>query len=208
MGSLEQRTEYERQNDQVQKVDFRQQHNNKDESEYLGREREAARGKYEVKAGWLIPAVLEQIREGRARGLPWGVSESAYAKRDESLAYQYGPQGTAALALQGLAGLAAESVPRAEAIRLDRGVLAFALLLGVATPLLAALLGALRLRGEVGDAMRSGGKGGAMMMAGRTRLLPVLGVALSTLGLFAAAALVASLVRVQNIDPGYRVQNV
>ncbi|MFK4709104.1 cyclic beta-1,2-glucan synthetase [Roseateles asaccharophilus] len=44
--------------------------------------------------------VLEQIREGRARGLPWGVSESAYAKRDESLAYQYGPQGTAALALR------------------------------------------------------------------------------------------------------------
>jgi cyclic beta-1,2-glucan synthetase len=44
--------------------------------------------------------VAEQIREGRARGLPWGVSESAYAKRDESLAYQYGPQGTATLALR------------------------------------------------------------------------------------------------------------
>ena len=60
LGSQEQRTEYERQNDQEQKGDFRQQHNNKDESEYLGREREGARGKYEVKAGWLIPAVLEQ----------------------------------------------------------------------------------------------------------------------------------------------------
>jgi type IV secretion system protein TrbI len=60
LGSQEQRTEYERQNDQEQKGDFGQQHNNKDESEYLGREREVARGKYEVKAGWLIPAVLEQ----------------------------------------------------------------------------------------------------------------------------------------------------
>jgi type IV secretion system protein VirB10 len=60
LGSQEQRTEYERQNDQEQKKDFRQQHNNKDESEYLGREREVARGKYEVKAGWLVPAVLEQ----------------------------------------------------------------------------------------------------------------------------------------------------
>ena len=60
LGSQDQRTEYERQNDQEQKGDFRQQHNNKDESEYLGREREVARGKYEVKAGWLIPAVLEQ----------------------------------------------------------------------------------------------------------------------------------------------------
>ena len=44
--------------------------------------------------------VLEQIRAGKARGLPWGVSESAYAKRDASLAYQYGPQGNAALALR------------------------------------------------------------------------------------------------------------
>src|SRR5260370_3833155 len=41
LGSQEQRTDYERQNDQEQKRDFRQQHNNnKDESEYLGRERE------------------------------------------------------------------------------------------------------------------------------------------------------------------------
>ncbi|KQW51969.1 hypothetical protein ASD88_05035 [Pelomonas sp. Root662] len=44
--------------------------------------------------------VMEQIRAGRAAGLPWGVSESAYAKRDNSLAYQYGPQGVASLALR------------------------------------------------------------------------------------------------------------
>ena len=58
LGPPEQRTEYERQNDQDQKGDFGQPH--KEESEYLGRERNAALGKYEVKAGWLIPAVLEQ----------------------------------------------------------------------------------------------------------------------------------------------------
>jgi cyclic beta-1,2-glucan synthetase len=45
-------------------------------------------------------AVMEQIRAGRAAGLPWGVSESAYARRDSSLAYQYGPQGVASLALR------------------------------------------------------------------------------------------------------------
>ncbi len=45
-------------------------------------------------------AVLEQIRAGKAEGLPWGVSECAYATRDRSLAYQYGPQGTASLALR------------------------------------------------------------------------------------------------------------
>src|ERR1700723_600497 len=59
LGPQEQRTEYERQNDQVQKGDFGQQYA-KEESEYLGRERNPALGKYEVKAGWLIPAVLEQ----------------------------------------------------------------------------------------------------------------------------------------------------
>ena len=69
LGSQEQRTEYERQNDQAQKGDFRQQHNNKDESEYLGREREPARGSYEVKAGCLIPAVLEQQLNSDLPGL-------------------------------------------------------------------------------------------------------------------------------------------
>ena len=64
----EQRTEYERQNDQNQKGDFRQQHN-KEESEYLGREGEAAHGRYEVKAGWLIPAVLEQQLNSDLPGL-------------------------------------------------------------------------------------------------------------------------------------------
>jgi type IV secretory pathway VirB10-like protein len=68
LGSQEQRTEYERQNDQEQKGNFRQQHN-KEESEYLGREREAARGRYEVKAGWLIPAVMEQQLNSDLPGL-------------------------------------------------------------------------------------------------------------------------------------------
>src|SRR5258705_4052629 len=44
LGPQEQRTEYERLNDQEQKGDFRQLHN-KEESEYLGREREPARGR-------------------------------------------------------------------------------------------------------------------------------------------------------------------
>ncbi len=68
LGPQEQRTEYERQNDQDQKGDFGQPHN-KEESEYLGRERNAALGKYEVKAGWLIPAVLEQQLNSDLPGL-------------------------------------------------------------------------------------------------------------------------------------------
>jgi type IV secretion system protein TrbI len=67
LGPQQQRTEYEHQNDQDQKGDFGQPH--KEESEYLGRERNPALGKYEVKAGWLIPAVLEQQLNSDLPGL-------------------------------------------------------------------------------------------------------------------------------------------
>jgi len=45
-------------------------------------------------------AVAEQRAEGRARGTPWGISESAIAVQDHTLAYQYGPQGVGRLALR------------------------------------------------------------------------------------------------------------
>ncbi|MDY0745396.1 glucoamylase family protein [Paucibacter sp. R3-3] len=45
-------------------------------------------------------AVSEQRREGREHHTPWGMSESAIAGQDHTLAYQYGPQGTARLALR------------------------------------------------------------------------------------------------------------
>ncbi len=67
LGPQQQRAEYEHQNDQDQKGDFGQPH--KEESEYLGRERNPALGKYEVKAGWLIPAVLEQQLNSDLPGL-------------------------------------------------------------------------------------------------------------------------------------------
>jgi len=58
-GTAEQRSDYDRQNDQEQKTAFGQQHS-KQETEYLTATRQPAQGQYEVKAGWLIPAVLEQ----------------------------------------------------------------------------------------------------------------------------------------------------
>ncbi|OYQ41829.1 hypothetical protein CHU94_05535 [Rhodoferax sp. TH121] len=45
-------------------------------------------------------AVQAQQAYGTLRGVPWGISESAYAGRDSSLAYQYAPQGAPALALR------------------------------------------------------------------------------------------------------------
>ena len=45
-------------------------------------------------------AVHEQRRDADQRRLPWGVSESAYAATDRTLAYQYAPQGVSRLALR------------------------------------------------------------------------------------------------------------
>ena len=45
-------------------------------------------------------ALREQINFTRALKLPWGISESAYAGRDQTLAYQYAPQGVPRLALR------------------------------------------------------------------------------------------------------------
>jgi type IV secretory pathway VirB10-like protein len=64
----EQRTDYERQNDQQQKSEFKAP-GGKEEAAYLGASRKAPLGKYEVKAGWLIPAVLEQQLNSDLPGL-------------------------------------------------------------------------------------------------------------------------------------------
>jgi cyclic beta-1,2-glucan synthetase len=47
-----------------------------------------------------LAAVAEQRAWGAAHDLPWGVSESAHAGRDHTLAYQYSPQGVPGLALR------------------------------------------------------------------------------------------------------------
>lgn len=45
-------------------------------------------------------ALREQLAFGKAQGLPWGISESAHAGQDHTLAYQYAPQGVPGLALR------------------------------------------------------------------------------------------------------------
>ncbi len=64
----DQRTEYERQNDQQQKSDFKAP-TSKEDVVYASGSRRAPIGKYEVKAGWLIPAVLEQQLNSGLPGL-------------------------------------------------------------------------------------------------------------------------------------------
>ena len=45
-------------------------------------------------------AVIEQMAFGAQMRVPWGMSESAYAASDHTLAYQYAPQGVPRLALR------------------------------------------------------------------------------------------------------------
>ena len=45
-------------------------------------------------------ALMEQMAFVRGSGMPWGISESAYAGQDNTLAYQYAPQGVPRLALR------------------------------------------------------------------------------------------------------------
>ncbi len=47
-----------------------------------------------------LAAVREQVAYVARQHLPWGISESAYAGCDHTLAYQYAPQGVPALALR------------------------------------------------------------------------------------------------------------
>lgn len=56
------------------------------------------RGSLLAEAG--TAALVEQRRYAAARGIPWGISESAYAGCDHTLAYQYAPQGVPRLALR------------------------------------------------------------------------------------------------------------
>ncbi|MBE0474640.1 glucoamylase family protein, partial [Rhodoferax sp.] len=45
-------------------------------------------------------AVREHIAYAKSQGVPWGISESAYAASDATLAYQYAPHGVPRLALR------------------------------------------------------------------------------------------------------------
>ncbi len=78
-----------------------------------------------------LAAVREHMAHGRAHGVPWGVSESAYAGSDHTLAYQYAPQGVPSLALRRTpldelvvapyaTGLAAQVVPHPAVANLRR----------------------------------------------------------------------------------------
>ncbi len=113
----------------------------------------------------------------------------------------------ALLGIDALRELARSSLPRVDAISLDAGALAVAAALGLLVPLVALAAGALAPRGEASEAIRGGGRG-VLGAVRRRAWLPVAGVALSTVSLVAASALLFSLWRLQAVDPGHRHQHV
>ena len=99
------------------------------------------------------------------------------------------------------------NVPRVDAITLDWSVLAIALLLGLAMPLVALVSGALRVNADASEAIR----GGARNLLGQRRqrrLLPAVAMALSTVSLIASLGFAAVLWQLQHVDPGFSASRI
>jgi predicted permease len=113
-------------------------------------------------------------------------------------------------ALRLLGATEAAALPRAERIRLDGQVLAFALAVSVATTLLFSLAPALRaLRVNLGDTLREGSRATAGRRRQRLRALLVTSeVALSVLLLLGAGLMLRSLWAQQRVELGFRPDNV
>ena len=116
--------------------------------------------------------------------------------------------GLAMFGIEALRELARGSLPRVEAIALQGDAVLFACALALLVPFVAAGAGSLRLRSHAAQAIRGGGKGLVAGTHGKRRVLPALGVALSTISLVAASALVLSLLQLQRVDPGFRTDNM
>ncbi len=102
---------------------------------------------------------------------------------------------------------ARENVPRVDGITLDWGVVAIALLLGLAMPLVALVSGALRVNADASEAIRGGGRS-LLGQRRQRRLLPAVAMALSTMSLIASLDFAAVLWQLQHVDPGFSASGV
>jgi putative ABC transport system permease protein len=100
-------------------------------------------------------------------------------------------------------------VPRIEQVALDAPVLAFTMLLAVATGLIFGIVPAALASSSVNDALREGGRHGGSPRSRRALgALVVAEVALSLVLLAGAGLLIRSFARLQNIDPGFRSDGI
>jgi putative ABC transport system permease protein len=117
------------------------------------------------------------------------------------------------LSLWGVRGLTALLPPAEQAatdVRIDTTVLVFTLLVSIGAGLLFGLVPALQLsRANAHDALREGGRSGADRGAHLTRrILVVAEIALALALLTGAGLMIRSVGRLQDVNPGFRAQNV
>jgi putative ABC transport system permease protein len=98
---------------------------------------------------------------------------------------------------------------RVAAITIDRRVLGFTLLMTLVTGTLFGLLPALRLsRPDLNVSLKEGGRGGGLHGRGLRNALMVGEVALAIVLLVGAGLLIRSFVKLLNVNPGYRAENL
>jgi len=110
-----------------------------------------------------------------------------------------------------LVSLGEDNIPRTANVKIDATVLAFTLLISLATGLLFGLAPAFRtMKENLVDALKDGIRGGGeATLKNRTRsLLVVFESAIAVLLLIGAGLLIRSLVALQNVDPGFDPNNV
>ena len=110
-----------------------------------------------------------------------------------------------------LVSLSEDSIPRTANVKIDATVLAFTLLISLATGLLFGLAPALRtMKENLVNALKDGTRGGSeATLKNRTRsLLVVFESAIAVMLLIGAGLLIRSLVALQSVDPGFDPNNV
>lgn len=119
-----------------------------------------------------------------------------------------------ALAIWGidlLVAMSADNLPPTANVKIDATVLGFTLLISIVTGLLFGIAPALRtLKLSVSDSLKEGGRGvGEGVGRNRTRgALVIIESAIAVVLLVGAGLLVRSLIRLQNVGPGFEAQNV
>jgi putative ABC transport system permease protein len=117
----------------------------------------------------------------------------------------------AALCHRGLLALVGDRIPipRLDQLSLDLPVIAFTFIVALVTGIVFGLVPALVSTTDVGDALRDGGRhGGGRRLHRVLRTLVVVEVALALVLLAGAGLLIRSFVKLQGVDPGFRVENV
>ncbi len=109
-----------------------------------------------------------------------------------------------------LVALNESRIPRAHELGLDPLVFGFTALVSVLTGVLFGLVPALQIsRHDLHESLKEGGRSGAGGVRSRVRnALVVIEVALAMILLISAGLLIKSFIRVQQVDPGFRPQNL